>query len=84
VGRAVASDSDPIERSILTALASMAAVEGPLTRDALLADADIDSLDLVELTQVLEDECALSIPANAFAGVASVGDVIDVVRSRIA
>ena len=84
MGRAAASASDLIERSILTGLASMAAVDGPLTRDALLADLDIDSLDLVELTQILEDECEVSIPADAFAVVVSVGDVIDVVWSRIA
>jgi acyl carrier protein len=83
LGTGAVSASDPIECSILTALASMAAVDRPFTRDALLADVDIDSLDLVELTQVLEDECELSVPADAFAAVVSVGDVIDVVRSHI-
>lgn len=84
MGRGAVSAADLIECSILAALASMAAVDGPFTRDALLADIDIDSLDLVELTQILEDDCELSIPTDAFAVVVSVGDVIDVVRSRIA
>lgn len=75
---------DRIDEEVLAALASMAAVDGPLDADSLLADVDIDSLDLVELTQLLEDDCGLAIPANAFAGVASVGDVIAVVRSHLA
>lgn len=78
------SDLDLIESAILAAVASMAAVDCPLGFDALLTDVDIDSLDLVELTQVLQDEFEVTVPANAFADVASVGDLIDVVKSRLA
>ncbi|HEU4393306.1 MAG TPA: acyl carrier protein [Solirubrobacterales bacterium] len=73
-----------VDGVIITALVSMAAVEGPIDLGAPLADAEIDSLDLVELTQILEEECELSVPPNAFVDVVSAGDVIDVVRSHAA
>lgn len=78
------SDRQMVGSVVLTALASMAVADGPFALDALLVEIEIDSLDLVELTQILEDECEVSVPANAFADVASVGDVIDVVRSHLA
>jgi acyl carrier protein len=76
------SASGLVNGVIITALISMAAVEGPLDLGAPLTDVEIDSLDLVELTQILEEECELSVPPGAFADVVSAGDVIDVVRSH--
>lgn len=78
------SDGHVTDSVALSALASMAAVDGPIGRDALLADIEIDSLDLVELTQILEEECDVSVSVNAFADAVTVGDVIDVARSHAA
>lgn len=77
------SDARLVDSVVLDALDSMAAIDGPLTLDTRLADAEIDSLDLVELTQILEDEGEVEIAASAFADAVSVGDVVDVVRSRL-
>lgn len=74
-------DRNMVDSATLAALASMSAVDGPFSLDALLVDMEIDSLDLVELTQILEDECEVSLTAGVFSDVASVGDVIAVVRS---
>lgn len=76
-------DPHPVDTAALTALESMAAVDNPLSSDVVLADVEIDSLDLVELTQILEDECHVTVAAGAFADVTSVGDVIAVVRSHL-
>jgi acyl carrier protein len=79
-----ADSRQSIDSAALAALASMAAVDGPIAPDALLVDIEIDSLDLVELTQILEEEHELNVSASAFADVARVSDVIDVVRSHLA
>jgi acyl carrier protein len=76
-------DSSQVDSTALTALASMAAVDRPLSCDVLLADVEIDSLDLVELTQILEEECGVTVVAGAFSDVASVGDLIEVVRKHV-
>lgn len=78
------SDGHVIGSVALVALTSMAAVDSPIDREALLVDIEIDSLDLVELTQILEEECDVSLSANAFADAVTVGDVIDVARSHTA
>jgi acyl carrier protein len=75
-------DRRRIDSTALAALSSMSAVGGPLSREVLLADVEIDSLDLVELTQILEEECDLEISAGDFSDAVRVGDVIDVLRSH--
>jgi acyl carrier protein len=76
-----AADQAPLDRAVMDALASMASTDEPLTHQTLLVEVNIDSLDLIELTQLLDDEHSLSIPPNAFAEVTSVGDVLETVRS---
>lgn len=78
-----ADKSRTIVEVVFAALSSMAAVDGPLGVDTLLADITIDSLDLVELTQILEDECELIVAHDAFTDVASVGDVLAAVRRSL-
>ena len=77
------SNARLVDSVVLDALGSMAAVDGPLPLDMQLADAEIDSLDLVELTQILEEEGQIDIAASAFADAISVGDVVDAVRSHL-
>ena len=46
-------------------------------------DLDVDSLDLVELAQIVEDEFGVELDGDAVKDVKTVGDVIDlVVRKR--
>lgn len=77
------NDTQLIDRVVLTALRSMAAVDRPLLPEVQLVDVEIDSLDLVELSQILEEETEVGVAASAFADVVSVGDVIDVVRGHL-
>jgi acyl carrier protein len=44
-------------------------------------DLDVDSLDLVELVNALEDRFHVRIPQCVLKSVVSVGDAIDVIRS---
>jgi acyl carrier protein len=60
-----------------------------LTPDATLQDLDIDSLDLVEFKQIVEDRYDLLLERQDFTHVATVGQALDAVemartrRSRV-
>jgi acyl carrier protein len=58
--------------------------EGEVTRDATLESLDVDSLDLVELAQIIEDEYGVELDGDSVKDVKTVGDVIDLVVARAA
>ncbi len=61
----------------------MAAPEA-VTWDALLKeDLEVDSLDMVELAMMLEDEFAIKVPDDVIADVKTVGDVVEFVAAGI-
>jgi acyl carrier protein len=54
-----------------------------INRDATLEDIDIDSLDLVELTQVVEETYEIDLEGSDFKDIKTVGDVIDLVVAKV-
>jgi len=50
-----------------------------VTPSAHLEELDVDSLDLVELSQIVEEEHGIQLPAQEFEGVQTVRDVVAVV-----
>ena len=56
--------------------------EGEVTREATLESLDVDSLDLVELAQIVEDEFGVELDGDAVKDVKTVGDVIDLVVAK--
>ena len=67
-----------IETMVIESLASFGADPEALTRDATL-----DSLDLVELTQVVEETYSIDLDGADFKKIKTVGDVIDLVVTRV-
>jgi acyl carrier protein len=72
-----------IETTVMEALEQFGADPEVLTREATLEEVDIDSLDLVELTQVVEDTYDIDLENADFKKVKTVGDVIDLVVERV-
>jgi acyl carrier protein len=72
-----------IETTVMQALKQFGAEPDLLTREATLEEVDVDSLDLVELTQVVEDEYDIDLENADFKKVKTVGDVIDLVIERV-
>ena len=70
-----------VERTMFDALTEMGA-EGELSRDSTFDDLDIDSLDLVELAQVVEDEFGVELQSEDVKDLRTVGDAIDLVVAR--
>ena len=72
-----------IEATVMQSLAQFGADPDVLTREATLEEVDVDSLDLVELTQVVEDAYDIDLENADFKKVKTVGDIIDLVVERV-
>jgi len=70
-----------VEQVIFDGLTELGA-EGEVTRDATFEDLDVDSLDLVELAQVIEDEFGVELQGEDVKDLRTVGEVIDLVVQR--
>lgn len=53
------------------------------TPDNTWTDLDVDSLDLVELTQVVEETYDIDLDGADFKNIKTVGDVVDLVVARV-
>jgi acyl carrier protein len=73
--------SEAVEKVIFQGLEEIGA-EGEVTREATLESLDVDSLDLVELAQIVEDEFGVELDGDAVKDVKTVGDVIELVVAR--
>jgi len=73
--------NEAVERTIFDGLKEIGA-EGEISRNATFEDLDVDSLDVVELAQIVEDEFGVEVDGNAVKDVRTVGDVIDLVVAR--
>ncbi len=70
-----------VEKVIFAGLTEIGA-EGEVTRAATFEDLDLDSLDLVELAQIVEDEFGVELDGDAVKDVNTVGDVVELVVAR--
>jgi acyl carrier protein len=72
-----------IEEKVVESLVTFGADAGEINRDATLEQIDIDSLDLVELTQVVEETYDIDLEGADFKNIKTVGDVIDLVVAKV-
>jgi acyl carrier protein len=72
-----------VEERVFQALAELGAETDHMRRDATLEQIDIDSLDLVELAQIVEDEYGVRLEGQDLEGVSTVGEAIDLVILRL-
>ncbi|HTX30814.1 MAG TPA: phosphopantetheine-binding protein [Solirubrobacteraceae bacterium] len=56
--------------------------DAEVTRDATFEALDVDSLDLVELGQIVDDEFGVKLEASDVGELKTVGDAIDLVAAR--
>jgi acyl carrier protein len=75
---------DSVEKTIYDGLVELGTERGDLSREATLESLDVDSLDLVELAQIVEDEFGVELRGDDVKDVRTVGEVIDLVVSKAA
>jgi len=71
-----------VEARVIETLASFGPDANQITRDATFEELDIDSLDLVELAQVVEDEYGVVLKGEDMKELKTVGDAIDLIAER--
>jgi acyl carrier protein len=76
------ADTDQIEKVITESLVTFGADPDAINRDAELEALDVDSLDLAELSQIIEEQFGVELTSNDVATIKTVGDAIDLVAAR--
>jgi acyl carrier protein len=71
-----------VEARVIETLASFGPDADQITRESTFQELDIDSLDLVELAQVVEDEYGVVLKGEDMKDLKTVGDAIDLIVSR--
>ena len=71
-----------VESRVIETLASFGPDADQITRESTFEELDIDSLDLVELAQIVEDEYGVVLKGDDMKALKTVGDAIDLIVSR--
>jgi acyl carrier protein len=74
--------TEQIEARVVEALASFGPDASQINREATFEELDIDSLDLVELAQIVEDEWGVVLKGEDMKELKTVGDAVDLIASR--
>ena len=77
-----AATTEDVEQRVRAALAEFGADADAIERDARFEALDVDSLDLVELAQIVEDDYGVAITTEDLKRIETVGQAIDLVVER--
>lgn len=77
-----APTSAQVEKVITESLVTFGADPDAISLDAELEALDVDSLDLAELSQVIEEQLGVELTAADVAEIKTVGDAVDMVTER--
>jgi acyl carrier protein len=71
-----------VEETIFDGLVELGTERSALSREATLESIDVDSLDLVELAQIVEDEFGVELRGDDVKDVRTVGEVVELVVAK--
>ena len=78
----VAVTPETVEAKVIETIVSFGPEVDDVNRASTFEELDVDSLDLVELAQVIEDEFGIALKGDDVKDIKTVGEVIDLVVSR--
>ena len=70
------------EKVITDGLVEVGAERDEISREATFESLDVDSLDLVEIAQIVEDEFGVELVGDDVQNLKTVGDVVDMVVAK--
>jgi acyl carrier protein len=76
------TDTTKIEKTVSEALETFGADPTAIKREATFVELDVDSLDLAELSQIVEDEYGVTFKSSDVEQLQTVGDAIDFIAAR--
>ena len=71
------TDTTQVEATVVKSLETFGADPAEINRDATFEQLDVDSLDLAELSQIVEDEYGVKFKSSDVENLKTVGDAID-------
>jgi acyl carrier protein len=74
--------SEQVEQVVRNSLESFGADPDEINRDAELTALDIDSLDLAELSQIVEEQFGVNLTSSDVKSIVTVGDAVDLIVER--
>ncbi len=75
---------EQIETRVIDALVEFGEERENLSPQARFENLDVDSLDLVELAQIVEDEYGVEIADSDLDKIETVSDVVDLINAKVA
>ena len=79
---ATAVTPEAVEKVVFDALPQFGAEPSEISRDATFEELDVDSLDLAELSQVVDERFGVRLKGDDVAQIKTVGDAIDLIVAR--
>jgi acyl carrier protein len=73
---------EAVETTVREALAQFGPEPDDIKLEATFEELDVDSLDLAELSQIIEDEYGVALKGDDVGKIKTVGDAIDLVLKR--
>jgi acyl carrier protein len=74
--------TDQVRPVVTDALVEIGAERDAITDDATWEELDVDSLDLAELSQVVEEQFGVRLRGDDVAQIKTVGEAVDVIVAR--
>lgn len=75
---------EQVQERVAEALASFGPEADQITPEATFEELDIDSLDLVELAQIVEDDFGVVLKGEDMKDLKTVGDAVELITERAA
>ena len=79
---AATANEEQIQEKLTEALVELGADRGAIKPDAEFEALEVDSLDLVELAQIVEEEWGVEITAKDMESLKTVGQAVELVEQR--
>lgn len=76
------TDATAVEATVFKSLETFGAEPSEIKREASFEALDVDSLDLAELSQIVEDEYGVKFKSSDVEQMKTVGDAIDLIVAR--
>ena len=73
---------EAVEQTITDALPQFGVEASEISRDSTFEELDIDSLDLTEIAQIIEEEYGVTIKGEDARKIKTIGDAVDTVVSK--
>jgi acyl carrier protein len=77
-----AVEEQDIERVVIESLTTFGADPKQITREATFEALEIDSLDLAELSQIVDEQFGVELKGSDVAEIKTVGDAITLIAAR--